>query len=331
MISLSFESPYVLILSILAVLPLFSRNADFLPYPSVSELAQDFLSLWLERCLRLIGALSILAIVMGLAGLHKPQLAVPKIAKGAHIVLLLDRSRSMDQPFATKNKIRSVSQLWTEDSKITVARRVLKDFVANREHDLVGMMFFSSLPIPVVGLTGNHGIIQASIESSEIGRGLAQTNLGGGLESAIRLFDNKPYSGSRIIILVSDGAAQLDGIVKRSIRELLKVNRVTVYWMYMRSATGSIILGENAKPSPELALHRFFQSTETPYRAYMAEEPDDLERAVKDIDRLQNTPLHYEEKLPKEDYSPYCFLSALILTSVLFIVSLFRAKRWGEL
>lgn len=325
---LAFSTPGWLWLLPLALLPWLAPLPADTRLPSLDLLPADRLSdavFWLIRSLM---ALLIVAVLLGLAGLHQPQFAVTKIGQGAHVVLLLDRSRSMDQAFVYGGKIYSASSLINADSKITVARRVLNDFIDRRPEDLFSVLAFSTLPIPIVSLTSHHDIVKAAINSSEIGRGLSQTNIGGGLERAIRQFDNEPYTGSRIILLVSDGAAQMDIAVKKRIRDLLEVNRVTVYWMYMRSATGAIILGDNPEPSPELYLHRFFEGSPTPYRAYMAENPDDLEKAVADIDRLQNTPLEYEEILPQRDFSPWCYRAAAILAAILFVSAMMHIRRW---
>jgi mxaC protein len=52
-----------------------------------------------------------------------------------------------------------------------------------------------------------------------------------------------------------------------------------------------------------MALHRFFQTLRTPYRAYEAEVPEDLAKAVADVGRQQNLPLEFSEKIPRQDYS----------------------------
>ncbi|MCB1754058.1 MAG: VWA domain-containing protein [Gammaproteobacteria bacterium] len=325
---LAFSHAYVLWLLPLAILPLLGKTSDEFRFTSVNLIPDDPLSRYLDYFLRASGVLLIALVIVALAGIHKPQYTVSTIGQGAQIVLLLDRSRSMDQTFATNKKIISVSQLVNEDSKITVARRILGEFVDKRKSDMLGTMIFSTLPIPVVTLTNKHDIVKASIESSAIGRGLAQTNIGAGMESAIRYFDDKPYTGSRIVILVSDGAAQLDGSMRKTIRDLLRANQVTVYWLYMRSATGPRIIGDNPDPSPELALHRFFDSTDTPYHAYMAENPDDMQRAADDINSLQNLPMRYEEIRPRKSYAAVCYSVAALLALVIVLATLLELRQW---
>lgn len=325
---LAFSYPILLWLLLLAILPLVGRQSDAFRYPSVTLIPDDPLSKYLEYFLQITGVILIVLVVLGLSGIHQPQYAISKVGKGAQVILLLDRSRSMDQAFATKKKITSGSQMGLGDSKVTVARRILTAFIDKRKSDMFGTIIFSTLPIPVVPLTNKHDIVKASIDSSEIGRGLAQTNIGSGLESAIRNFDNKPYTGSRVVILVSDGAAQMDRGVKKTIRELLRVNQVAVYWMYMRSATGPVILGKSPDPSPELALHRFFENTGTPYHAYMAENPDDLQRAAEDIDSLQNLPMQYDEIIPRKSYSRVCYSVAAVLAVIIALATLLEVRRW---
>ncbi len=53
------------------------------------------------------------------------------------------------------------------------------------------------------------------------------------------------------------------------------------------------------------SLHRFFQTLRTPYRAYQAEAPEDLARAVADVGRQQNFPLDFIEQVPRVGLQPH--------------------------
>ena len=97
---LSFSQPWVLICLPLALLPIFFSVRPLLNYSSLSALPSDRLSTYLDVSLRLCGALAIVALLLGLAGLFQPPQTIEYIGKGAHMVVLLDRSSSMDRPFA---------------------------------------------------------------------------------------------------------------------------------------------------------------------------------------------------------------------------------------
>ena len=193
---------------------------------------------------------------------------------------------------------------------------------------MFGMVAFSTFPIPVLPLTDKQQIIQAAIQSGEIGRGLSQTNMAAGLSRALEYFINEPYTGSRIVLLVSDGAAHIDGVTRRKLAELLEASRSSLYWVYIRSRNGPEIFGDEEDYSPERSLHDFFSSTNNPYRAYTAESASDLKRAIEDVNRLQNLPLHFNELVPRLPLQHYCFAFAALCLLPLLFVRLTEVQRW---
>jgi mxaC protein len=281
-------------------------------------------------------ALALASIVLALAGVSRPQTQAVRIGRGAEVLILMDRSRSMDDRMLPDDW-RSVDpltlrfQVWDHGPvKSKVARDLLSQFVARRQEDRFALMFFSSNPLNVMPLTQHQDVIQAAITAGGIGRGLADTNMGRALEAAIDQFEGRPYSGSRIILLVSDGGAKLDEDTRRRIASGLARNRIAVYFLYLRSYNGHRL--DSAEPGseevPEVALHRFFQTLKTPYRAYQSEVPEDMTRAVADVAAQQNLPLEYLEQIPRRDYSrPLLGLAALACAMLLALHSM-RLTAW---
>lgn len=66
----------------------------------------------------------------------------------------------------------------------------------------------------------------------------------------------------------------------------------------------------------------------TPYRAYDAENPRDLERAIADVNRLQNLPIRYTDLVPRRDLSGLCYRLALVLVLLLIGAKLLEVKVW---
>jgi mxaC protein len=236
---------------------------------------------------------------------------VQRTGRGAEIVLLMDRSRSMDErmlPADWRNidplSVRFQAQSRGEP-KGKVARELLAKFVADRPDDRFALDFFSTHPIHVVAFTQHDEVVQAAITAGNVGRGLADTDVGLALVAAIAEFDRRVYTGSRIVLLVSDGGARLDETTRRVIRAAARRNRVSLAWIYLRSVNSPRLdtPGDAGEAVPEIALHRFFKTLPGAYRAYEAEDPDGLARAVADIGRQQNFPLDYVEEVPRRDYS----------------------------
>lgn len=299
----------------------------------------------LQAALRAAAVLALAALLVGIAGPYRPEVQVERVGRGAEIVLVLDRSRSMDQGFAGARPATAVTGTGPEalehysrlraaewrESKGQVARRVLSEFARRRPDDRFGMLVFSSLPIHVLGFTDKPEIIQAAINAGNIGCGLSETNIGLALQSALAFFDRRPYSGSRIVLLVSDGGDRLDVDARQRITELARQHRVSLYWIYIRSPRSpGLMAGQAQAPAdadavPEYFLHRFFESLQVPYRAYEADNPESLQKAISEFDRLENLPITYLDTLPRRDLSPWAWAAALAA------VLLLLAAQWAEI
>jgi mxaC protein len=214
--------------------------------------------------------------------------------------------------------------------KSQVARELLSRFVAERRHDRFALMFFSAAPIRVVPFTQHDAAVQAGIAAGANGRGLSETDVGRALLGAIAEFDRRAYTGSRIVMLVSDGGAQLDDPTRRRIAAGLQRNRIALYWLYLKSFSGPTLdqPEPQAGSSPELALHHFFRTLSTPYRAYPAEVPEDLAQAVAEVGRQQSLPLDFEERLPREDLARPLLAAAAACCALLLALRALSLRRW---
>ena len=326
---------WVLALLPLGALPLLRPLPAAIPYSWIGLVTADPFSRWIERALRAIGVVAIVSLVLAASGLHRPAYQVERIGHGAHVVLLVDRSTSMDRPFAV-GKVVDAAALGTRRSKGEVARELLSKFVAERRNDRFGMVVFSTFPIPVLRPTDHHDVVHASIAAGVAGRGLAETNIGAGLEQALRYFEGQPYTGARIIVLVSDGAGEISQTPRLRIAHRMQRMRVSLYWIYIRSARGPVIFdppgsdgGTHAtETTPERALHEFFSQMGSAYQAYTAESPEDLERAIADVNRLQNLPVRYQETIGRRDLSAMCLAVAVAGLALLVTAKLMERSSW---
>ena len=344
---MNFDQPGLLWLLPLAVLPLLVHSGGALVNGWISLAPRDRASDVLGWALRGTSVLALAALVVGLAGPYRPEFAIERVGKGAEIVLVLDRSSSMDQGFggARPSGIKGTGPEALDyymsqtpgrlrESKGKVARQLLSEFAAKRPDDRFGMVVFSTLPIRVLEFTQKDEAIQAAITAGDIGRGLSETNIGLALQAALSFFDDQPYTGSRIVILVSDGGDRLDEDARDRIAHFARKHRVAIYWLYLRSANSPGLLLEageppqNAETVPEYALHRYFATMGTPYRAYEAGTPDALRRAVEAVNQLENLPLTYFDTVPRRDLAAPCYGAAFICVLLLLAASMVEIRRW---
>jgi len=338
---MSFDTPWLLALLPLALLPLWLQPGMAVANTWLEAQPRDLASGLLSLALRAAAVLAIGGALVGMAGPHRPELQVERQGQGAEIVLVLDRSRSMDQSFAGvrtnaptgtgPEALAYYSNLRANEarsSKGQVARQMLAEFAQRRPADRFGMVVFSNLPMPVLGFTSKPEIIQAAIQAGNIGRGLSETNIARALQSALAYFEDRPYTGSRIVLLVSDGGDKLDVGARNRITEQARKHRVGITWIYIRSPrspglTRGVVV-DASQPSaqeelaPEQFLDRFFQGLQVPYRAYEADDPDSLQRAIADLDRLENLPITYLDTVPRRDLSGWAF--GVALASVLLLL-----------
>ncbi len=331
-----FSHPWALLLTPLLVLPLLRGRRDTLAFSYVSWLPRDRVGQIAGWAWRILASIAILSTAIALAGLGTPQTQVARVGRGAEILVLMDRSRSMDDhmlPSDWRKYDRSLLlyHLSRGQPKAKVARDLIAKFVAQRADDRFGLMFFSTKPLSVVSFTQHDEIVQAGITAAGIGRGLANTEVGRALLAATAEFDHRAYSGSRIILLVSDGGAHLDEPTRQRILAGLARNRIALYWIYLRSYNSPTLddTDTDRAGAPEIALHRFFQTLHTPYRAYQAEVPEDLAKAVADVGRQQNFPLDFLEDVPRQDFSRHCIITAAICCLLLLLGRSLTIRSWA--
>ena len=326
---------WVLALLPLAALPLMRPPASAIPYSWRGLLPNDPFSVGVDRVLRTIGSLTLVSLVLAASGPHRSAYEVARVGQGAHMVLLVDRSTSMDQPFG-RMTAADIAASNVQPSKGEVARELLSTFVAQRQNDRFGMVVFSTFPIPVLRPTDRHDVVHASIMAGNVGRGLAETNIGAGLEQALEYFEGQPYTGARIVVLVSDGAGEISQTPRLRIAHRMQRLRASLYWIYIRSERGPELFDlagpagstAAAEMTPEHALHAFFSRMGSPYRAYTAESPEDLERAIADVSRLQNLPVRYRETIARRDLTTACLAAALAGLVLLAAARLSERSAW---
>ena len=331
---LGFEQPVVLALLPLALLPLLWHGQRPVIYSALDRLPVDRVSAAFDWGLRLIGALAMAACVIGIAGVYRAEQTVERIGQGAQAVMLIDSSGSMDRPFVTGNKGTSRVPVWgTYRSKGQIARELLAAYAARRPQDMFALFVFSSNPIAVLPLTDKQAAIQAAIAAGTLERGLATTDLGAGIIQSLEFFRDKPFTGSRVMMLISDGSAVLTIPVQDRIRNLLEKYRVTLYWLYMRDQNSpglyTSVSGTTASATaPEQQVHAFFSGMGLPYRAFSAENPSALKDAIAEVDKLQDLPIRYQDIMPRTDLSGWCFGAALAGMLAVLAARVAEVRTW---
>lgn len=328
---LSWNMPWLLLLLPLALLPWVCRNTDK-TVAWQAMLPHDRLSRWFTIGLKLLSSVAITALLSALAGPYIPEQIVERSRQGAEFVILLDRSRSMDDIFNRPPRNILPRKAFSTRSKREVSGDYLSEFVKRRPNDRFGYILFSTQATEILPLTYNRAAVLATIEAGGLGRGLSQTDIFLALGTAATMFEHEPYRGSRNILLISDGGVVLNSEEKQHLQQLFSAMRIKLYWIYLKSVRG-MTLDQGDDDSllwldlPERKLHAFFKTLTTPYQAFEAGSLKEFSAAIDEIDRQQYQPLIVEVRLPKQSRA-----DAFLWLALLALLPLAAARSytfWG--
>ena len=175
---------------------------------------------WRVRLRRLLPFLRIIAILLLVAGLARPRLGEAETlvpAEGVDIALSVDVSSSM-----------ALSPFSRGRSRLDSVKDVIRDFIASRETDRVGLVVFQREALPLVPLTLDHEALDTII--ADLGADLLPdgTGIGVGIASALSMLEDSSAS-SRIVILLTDGRHNVDSLSPAEAAEIAAALRIRVY------------------------------------------------------------------------------------------------------
>src|SRR3954468_16515850 len=196
--------PYFLLL--LLLLPVLAwlkgrraQQSAFL-YSSV-QLVKSVANVNRSHAGQILAALRWFALALFIIALAQPQLTQSETkinASGIDIVVAIDLSGSMaseDQGFVVNGK---------QADRLSVAKDVLKRFIAKRPNDRIGLVAFAGKPYIAAPLTLDHDFLIQNVDRLALGSIEDGTAIGSGLAAASnRLRELK--SKSKIVILMTDG------------------------------------------------------------------------------------------------------------------------------
>lgn len=172
---------------------------------------------------RLLPALYYLVLVLLIGTLARPQWGtqrLPTETEGINIVLTVDLSGSMAAEDFTYQGQRM--------NRLQAIKRVVRDFIARRTGDRIGMVVFGSQAYTQLPLTRDYQTIAALLERLEIGAAGKNTAIGDAIGISVkRLADIE--SRSNIIILLTDGRSNTGELEPLTAAGIARQKKIKIY------------------------------------------------------------------------------------------------------
>ncbi|MCI0856272.1 MAG: VWA domain-containing protein [Chloroflexi bacterium] len=261
---------------------------------------------WLPAALRLaVVALLIVAVARPQSG--RADTLLPQ--EGIDIVLVLDTSTSMRQPVVDG------------DSRLEIAQRVLRSFVAERETDRLGLVAFRSRSIVLSPLTVDYSAFQSLVDSADDLDLPNGTAIGLALADAINLLRDSTAE-SRTVILLSDGENNRPEVEPDEAARIAQALGIRIYTIGITEAGGE------SPFSP-------FQVNETALRTiadltdgrYFPAAPETLGDVYDAIDSLERSRVGPERFASVNELAPYVLALALLLLAFEVLLTTFAIRR----
>ncbi len=240
--------------------------------------------------------------------LARPQLGYAweeSLTEGIDIELVLDISGSM------------AAEDFLPQNRLAVAKQVVKQFIAGRTGDRIGLVVFSGSAMTRAPLTTDHAMLQLLVDSVELNSLPDGTAIGVALAAGAARLRSSPAK-TRIMVLVTDGGNNAGEIDPLSAAAMCKGLGLKVYTVGVGTAgrvpvpvpmqdpeTGRIEIHRqlmNVSVDEQL-LHLIAQRTGGHY--WKATDRRSLQEIFGDIDRLEKTPLRVKRYVRyRESFAP---------------------------
>ena len=289
---------------------------------------------------RFMAFLRLLVVALGIVALAGPRLAnyhVETETPGIDIMLVLDLSWSMMAVDMGKPEERM--------SRFAGASGVLKDFIAKRPDDRIGLIAFSGVPYLVSPLTLNHAWLDQNLERLHIGIiGDLGTAIGDAVVVGAKRLKAVPNSKSRIMILLTDGDNNMGKIDPLPAAQLAAALGVKIYTIGIGieapcnmpafdPATGQFKLDGNGNLIPTLLLQPANYSVLGKMadlsggHFYRATNQRELQNIYNQIDRLEKSEVKQRRFATYEPLFCWPLLAALGLLALELILAETRFRR----
>jgi Ca-activated chloride channel family protein len=237
------------------------------------------------------------------------------------IIMVVDVSRSMLAEDLRPNRLE-------------VTKKQLRNFAQKRISDRVGVVIFSEKVFTLMPLSTDPELLDKVISDIDIGYLGSGTNIGDGLGLGIARA-TESESKSKVIILLTDGVANVGNLTPLQAAEEAKKQGVKVYTIGVGShedakiPVGRSVFGTQYQliPGGSIDYKTLKEISDlTGGKFYPATDEEALERVLSDIDKLEKTEIKVDNQVVYDEhyYRYYCIGFILLLMSEILRKALLR-------
>src|SRR5687767_9347020 len=287
---LEFGSPWVLLL--LLFLPAWwvwrrRRRPPAIVFSRVGVLAMGpRAGRALARALHIARNLVLIGLIIALARPRSAGRAEQSTTEGINIVIAFDISSSM------------LAEDFQPQNRLEVARDRVKQFIAQRSSDRIGIVAFSGEALTQVPLTTDYPVVQAALDNLQPGQLEDGTAIGTAIATAANRLRDAP-GRSKVMILLTDGVNNRGSIDPRTAAKAASAFGIRIYGIGVGTEgmapvpVGRGLFGlryEMQKVEIDDALLTDV-SNATGGRYFRARDPAALQRITEQIDALERAPV----------------------------------------
>ena len=256
------------------------------------------------------------ALVLLIVALARPQWGQAEgqfTGEGIDIMLAVDISGSMlSEDFTLPGGQRA--------NRLEVLKTVVRDFVAARAGDRIGLVLFGARPYTQCPLTLDHGWLLQNLARAQIGMIEDGTAIGSALATATARLEASDAK-SRVVILLTDGQNNAGKISPVTAADAARALGIKVYTIGAgtrglapypaRDMFGNKVYQPVPVDIDEASLQQIAQKTGGTY--FRATDTASLQRIYSEIDRMERTEFAAPQYLDYRDLYPWVLVPALLL------------------
>ncbi len=327
-----FASPYFLLL--LALIPItiwygIRRIQRPALAGSTTGALQDMPASVFMRLNLLMPVLFYLATGLMIVALAQPQWGIRQTyvtTSGINIILAVDLSESMKAlDFKLQGKIVN---------RLVAVKHVVREFIANRNGDRIGLVVFGSQAYTQLPLTRDYNTIATMLELLQIGSAGRATAIGDALGISLKRFEDIE-SRSNIIILLTDGRSNSGEFDPLTAAAVAKQKGVKIYTVGVGSR-GRVPVPINNPIFGNRPIYQRVEIDEKTLQAiadatgglyFRAENMNRLKEIYASIDQMEKTEAKTKIFAAYQDLYPYLLVPALGLLAIWILLQNTRFLR----